>query len=301
MKSTCAHLILLICLTSNYSFAATDYNRMRKDISVMSQIIRGAFDDEADCRRCRVKVEGSYLAEQGAIFTITPSQIHFRIGAGGSDRWEGFDNWEFTSMDDLAEIPAMVTEILAEIDIDLGGGRRYGTRGGDERIIDRESRGRMRALSREKRHLEEEMRDIEIGLIHAEDEEREEQEERLAEIGRRVESLQEKRQKLDELLEQRRSDQKKRRLEEQDKVASRVLQRLLEFENLILATFCDYGTNLKSVPEDEHVTVILQNTARSQSSPRSKIYVFKKKDLVACQGDSIASNELKQRAIVYNF
>ena len=204
-------------------------------------------------------------------------------------------------MDDLAEIPAMVNDILAEIDIEIGDGRRFGTRRGDARILDRESRGRMRELSRERRHLEEEMRDIEIELIHAEEEEREEQEERLAELNEQLENLDGKSQKLDELLEQRRSAYEQRRQEERDKVNRRIQERLLEYEDLMLATFCDYGANLKSVPNDQHVTVILDNVAGIDSDLDSKIYVFKKKDLTACQDDGIDRDALKERAIVYNY
>ena len=176
MKSTCAYLIILIGLTGSLAYAAADYDRIRKDISVMSQIVRGAFDDDADCRRCKVSVDGSYLAEQGAVFTIVPSPIHLRITGSEVGEVSRFQDWDFSDLDDLAEIPAMVSEILAEVDIEIGNGRHYGTRREDGRIIDRESRGRMRAISRERRHLEEEVRDIEIDLIHSEEDERLEQE-----------------------------------------------------------------------------------------------------------------------------
>tara|TARA_B100000315_G_scaffold46752_1_gene41541 strand:+ start:663 stop:1568 length:906 start_codon:yes stop_codon:yes gene_type:complete len=301
MKSTCAYLMILIGLTGSLAYAAADYDRIRKDISVMSQIVRGAFDDDADCRRCKVSVDGSYLAEQGAVFTIVPSPIHLRITGSEVGEVSRFQDWDFSDLDDLAEIPAMVSEILAEVDIEIGNGRHYGTRREDGRIIDRESRGRMRAISRERRHLEEEVRDIEIDLIHSEEDERLEQEERLAELSKRLEGLNEKSEQLDELLAERRSAYEERRQKERDAVNVRIQERLMEYENLILATFCDYGANLKSVPNDERITVILENNVRTRSNTHSKIYVFKKKDLTACQGDDIGSDKLIERAIVYNF
>lgn len=297
-----ALLISVISLTGSYSYAAADYNKIRRDISVMSQILRGAFEDEVDCNRCRAKVEGSYLAEQGAVFRITPSKTYFRyIGRNDFDSDSRIYDWDFTSLDDLAEIPGMVHEILADIDIDLGDGRHYGTRSRDNQILDRETRGRMRELSRKRRHLEEEMRDIEIEMIHAEDDERQQQEQRLVEISKQVGSLEEKRKKLDEVIERRKSAYEQRRKEEQEKQNRRLQQRMMEFEDLILSTFCDYGANLKGVPNDQHVTIVLENVADRRSKTQSTIYVFNKKDLLSCQNSSLDSDGLKQRAIVYNF
>ena len=302
MKTKYAVLILAISFTSPSSYAATEYSKIRKDINVMSQVIKGAFEDEADCRRCGTSVEGSYLAEQGAVFLISPSRSYLRYTDPGDGNMDHrFDNWEFTSMDDLAEIPGMVSEILEDIEIDIDGARHYGTRFRDDRIIDRESRSRLRDISRERRHLEEEMRDIEIELIHAEEDERQEQEERLAEIGEQIKTLDEKRKKLDELFDQRRVAYEQRRKEEQEKVNNRQQQRLIQLEDLVLGTFCDYGANLIGVPDDQHVTVVLENVVRVRSNSESRIFVFNKKDLSACQGDDNGTDKLRERSIVYNF
>jgi len=303
MKTKYALLILFISVAS-YSYAATDYSKIHKDISVMSQILRGVFEEEGGCRGCKTTVSGRYLAEQGAVFTIAPSKTYIRyISSSDHDHdhdYEydyNFENWEFTGMEDLAEIPGMVSEILADIDIDLTGTHRIR----ENITIDRESRGRMRALSRERRHLEEEVRDIKIEMIHAEDEERDGQEQRLSEINKQIKTLEEKREKMDELLNQRRSEYEQRRKEAREKVNSRVQERLVAFDNLILDTFCDYGANLKNVPNDQRVTVILENVTRTEPKNKAKIYVFNKKDLSACQDNGIDSKELKQRTIVYNF
>ena len=69
-------VILLSAVISSSIIAATaapgpDYSKIRKDLNVMSQVIKGAFNGNNSCKGCNVKVDTNYLAKQGAVFTIS--------------------------------------------------------------------------------------------------------------------------------------------------------------------------------------------------------------------------------------
>ena len=73
MKFKLALLTAIISTASVVAASAAtspDYNKIRKDLNVMSQVIKGAFEDNEDCTGCQVKITTNYLAEQGAVFTI---------------------------------------------------------------------------------------------------------------------------------------------------------------------------------------------------------------------------------------
>ena len=53
-----------------YSFADTDYGRVKKDINVMIGIVKSSFEDDDSCRNCRVRITGHYLADQGVVFNV---------------------------------------------------------------------------------------------------------------------------------------------------------------------------------------------------------------------------------------
>ena len=58
-------------LASHAVLAEQDFGRIHKDITVMSNIIKGTFESSNACRGCRPRIESNYLADQGAVFTVS--------------------------------------------------------------------------------------------------------------------------------------------------------------------------------------------------------------------------------------
>ena len=66
-------LALLVSISLPAIAADDDYAKVRKDVSVMAKIIKGAFEESKDCKKCNPRIETTYLAKQGAVFRVKPS------------------------------------------------------------------------------------------------------------------------------------------------------------------------------------------------------------------------------------
>lgn len=60
----------ILLVSYNSANAEPDFERIHKDITVMSNIIKGAFESDDECRGCKPRIEANYLAEQGAVFSV---------------------------------------------------------------------------------------------------------------------------------------------------------------------------------------------------------------------------------------
>lgn len=290
-------LATLLFVTAMSSVAETDFTKIRKDINVMSKIFQGAFE-EGDCN-CSASVRGSYLAKQGAVFLITPSHT-FVYRTGRTTGWEGkwFDGYEFESLSDLAALPDFIGDVLADVHIlDLSDFPSGSTR----IIIDRESRKIRREVGRERRKIENQIRELEIQSIHADEDEQADIDDEMADLNSELAEIAEQQDELDQKYEEIRQKRAEKRDQARDQVRVAQEKRIKAYESVILESLCDYGGTLKSVPRDEHVTVVIEHTSRSWTSRESKIYVFSKNDLQACQTDEFDSDDLISKAIVYNF
>ncbi len=293
MKALLLATLSFVIATS--SVAETDFTKIRKDINVMSRIFEGAFE-ESDCN-CAASVRGSYLAQQGAVFLVTPSNTFvYRTGrtTGWVGKWK--DNYEY-GLSDLADLPDFIGDVLADVHIDLSDLPSGGTR----IIIDRESRKVRREVGRERRKIENQIRELEIQSIHADEDKQADIDEEMADLNSELAEIAEREDELDQKYEEVRQKRDEKRDQELDRVRVAKERRIKAYESVVLESLCDYGGTLKSVPRDEHVTVIIENTNRNWSTRESKIYVFSKNDLHACQLDDLDSDELISKAIVYSF
>ena len=74
------------------------------------------------------------------------------------------------------------------------------------------------------------------------------------------------------------------------------------FEAELLKAICEYGGSLRTLPDNEYLTVILNNAERNERNKTlDRIYVFKKNDLMACRNGEINVEELKTRGQGYSF
>jgi hypothetical protein len=264
-----------------YSFAAPDYDRIKKDINVMTGIVKSSFENSDNCRRhCNIFVKGHYLANQGVVFTVDTSGGHpFGVSSGVFDAHEIM---RFT--EGVIGIPGMVEDILEDVEVDFSGGNRTIKIISDDEDwtdVDRETRVKLRGIRRDIRELAQELREIEIEAIHADDEERDDVAARRTELEDDIQAL-ENREK--EIRTDIASVMEKRSNERAIKSAERQETRELKFkemESVVLNTFCDYSSTMRNIPKDENISVIIE-----KEDGQSSINVFKQSDLNDCDSQN---------------
>jgi len=69
-------------------------------------------------------------------------------------------------------------------------------------------------------------------------------------------------------------------------------------KNSIARSLCDYGAGLRTLPEDERISVILSGAAEKR---QSVIMVFDKKRVMQCVSGKLKSENLLEKAESYTF
>lgn len=301
-RNLAINIVTLITASSiaAYSFAAPDYDRIRRDINVMIGIVKSTFDNNEDCPHCNVRVTGHYLAEQGIVFNVNPT--------GGHNRAFGWDSSGphhievFT--EGMAAIPGMVSEILAEVQFDLDyedfRALKIITDGSDWSSINREVEQGLREVRQELRQAHSELRgrqralrEIEIEAIHAEENEMEDLASRETEIATEIEKLTQAEEKIRGSMNKRIEE---RTLALETRNAKREEQKRQHFEKietLVLNTFCDYGNTMRSIPDNERVSIVVK-----KDDGHSNIYVFKRSELESCDS---TRTDVRKHALSYAF
>ncbi len=274
------------------SFAAPDYERMRKDINIMIGIVKSAFENDEDCRSCQVKITGHYLADQGVVFNVTPAARGYAYAFKTDDFEENIE--EFA--EGMAAIPLVVEDILAGVEISLADEDFSGftiSGEGDWSENSRIARQALREARAELREANRELREIEIEAIHAEQEELTELEQREAEVMKELERLSSEEEKIQERFSSQAEAKRKKIEMQRAKRSEAKRQQFEEMETLVLNTFCDYSSTMRSLPRNERVSVIV-----SKGEDESNIYIFEQSELADC--DSSESN-VRDHALSYAF
>lgn len=324
-------LLLSAAISSSIIAAAAapgpDYSKIRKDLNVMSQVVKSAFNNNDSCKGCSVKVDTNYLAKQGAVFTINTylsqrshsySSAHsdggentFVIGDSTFDRLAPLTELEvleelgdlenIMAIPEIQEIQDMVGNILVGVGESL---EEAGTRielfdrEWDQHTphirIDRSSRLASRELSREVRDIAYEIRDLEIELLHANDSDEQKNiekrmntlEDKLAKVEAKRDKFEDKQRAKKSEFDKRKELQRLKRKQENNKI-------LVDVQDIVLQSFCDYGSTLKHIPLDEKISVVFHYVRKHKDT----IFVLDKDDVSNC-GDT---KKLKATALTYLF
>jgi hypothetical protein len=281
------------------SVAEADFDRIHKDVTVMTNIIKGAFEADENCRGCKPRIEATYLANQGAVFAI-------RVNA-----WRSFSFIEDSDSEFSFVIPAPeevreieITEVVGDVLDSLGtvvedvGSRiefRMQDLEHDESFmrIDSEARRALRELQRERRDLEYERREYEIELIHADESSRKNIEKQIAKLEKQVSAVEQKRAELNEVYEAERKEREAERQAKREKARQAAEQQLAAIENVVIRSLCDYGGTLKNIPEDEFVSLQFERGGEQ----KTKIFVMEMGDVQGCRQADV----LRSDALIYKF
>jgi hypothetical protein len=67
-------------------------------------------------------------------------------------------------------------------------------------------------------------------------------------------------------------------------------------------TLCRFGSGLRGLPENEHISMVLKDFEMDESRERKdRIYVFTRADIVRCVQEKIDANKLLTNANIYQF
>ncbi len=279
-----------------YALAADNYDRLKKDVGVMSQIIDSVFKADKECKQCKVKIVGKYLADQGIVFLVN-NRSHGFSWSNSGDFSTGY-SFSFDDFEGMEHIPEMVEGILADVlpsipDVHGASAEDWAT---IIKITGDSSRQALRVIRRERRGLQQEIRENEIEIIHMDEDEAKALETSIKELEKAVVELEKQQNQIEEKVQSHREEYRKTREESRQKKAQRRQEQQVLIQDKVLQAFCDYGATLRSLPSKEKITIIFENT---HTEPRQDtVLVFDQGKITDCNRDK---GSLRGQALSYVF
>jgi len=299
---------VLMALSGNA--LSDEFDSMHKQLNIMTNIIKSSVSIDNEGKRSKINnIESTYLKGQGAVFTIS--------SGSNSSRWGNF-NFNFT-MPELPVIPAVPRAPAAphastftsngfDIDIDsrvseeiehaMESYERAMDGLSNDRDSYRELRDEQRDLSHQVRDLERQKRDLEYQMRRADKVAKKE-------LSEEMKALEKTRIEINKMRQKLSAKSTELRKEQQIQKSKQTKERQQYYQQLtatLAESFCLYGNGLKSIPKNEHVSLIIKaagkKTGRSYSD---KIYVFSKKDILSCAAENIDAKQLLAKGKGYQF
>ena len=255
---------------------------IQREVRIVADVITSALREELRSKQneqARITtVEAEYLAQQGAVISLTISTPWLTVNKDGetSIRINGALN--------VPEIPAFVENILQDLEIDIAPYE-------PEALEDlRELRTDQRKLRLEQRKVRSMLRTQRRALVRTKDsdarddieQEIKQLEEELGEVDAEYENLAAA---IDAQYEKLRDYRGTTPPQTPPKVA--------DIDKIVTATACDYGATLKSLPNNEYLTIILRRKESSQ------YFSFKMDDINDCSQRKIGLDTILERAYRY--
>ncbi|MFZ8142207.1 hypothetical protein [Alteromonas macleodii] len=306
---------LLLCSASGglaNAQSAQKYDTLSNELEIMSGVLKTSLRQNAATDSWRVsQIETSYLAGQGAVFTFSVR--------GQSGNWvreietlvEGLvatvppappappvpSANSFSDVDDIVFEAAREWEAYAEET-----SHRFSQAFADNNSRLRDLRNMQRELAWEAREVERELRDITFELRHADEARKKELLVQKEQSGEQLKQLEAKEKSMkDELkaIEKEQTKQMEARKAQQQQAYKTFLA---GFESGMSETLCRFGSGLRGLPENEHISMVLKDFEMDESRERKdRIYVFTRADIVRCVQEKIDANKLLTNANIYQF
>ena len=279
--------------------APEQLSAIAREVSIMENILSTALKQDTD-KKVRA-INANYFAKQGIVF---------ELDIRGANRWHaifsGAPDAPLPPMPDIdfsdvnIEFISDHVEIISEQAVESSREAYQHAmevmRDGAEKV--RDIAEKERDVSRELRDLEREKRDLEFATRHDNSAEEKELAARKKSVEKEIKALEKQQTKLTK-------EQKKARQEISAKQAQREKQKAAEQKQLlekinqsISLTLCDYGSGLRSLPNNEHVSFVLGGLGQNS---KSLIKVFNKSDIKKCVIGETKASELALKAVSYQF
>tara|TARA_B100000929_G_scaffold138468_1_gene109731 strand:+ start:309 stop:1250 length:942 start_codon:yes stop_codon:yes gene_type:complete len=306
---------LLLCTTAGglaNAQSAQKYDTLSNELEIMSGVLKTSLRQNAATDSWRVsQIETSYLAGQGAVFTLSVR--------GQSGNWvreietlvEGLVGAvppappappvpsanSFSDVDDIVFEATREWEAYAEET-----SHRFSQAFAENSNRLRDLRNMQHELAWEAREAERELRDIAFELRHADEARKKELLAQKAESTELLKQLEAKEKSMKDELKAIEKEQTKQMEERKAKQQQAYKTFLAGFESGMSETLCRFGSGLRGLPENEHISMVLKDFETDESRERKdRIYVFTRADIVRCVQEKIDANKLLSNANIYQF
>jgi len=308
MNKTAMAVILSALLSGPVAANTQNMQELHQELEIMQNIMQTALEQSYSKEPLGVsELDATYLAGQGVVF---------ELNADRGSRIFRFNFGEF--FDGLAPRPPMPPSPDGEhgsfeVDFDF-----------DEQAIEenielameqasevwqqvaeqtQRLKSEVRELAWEMRESERRLTDLKFEKRHADGERLKEIEQQSEKLRKELRELEQKKQELTasaKKMEQEKREQLARKREAKEQQYKRFLAR---FEDTLADTLCKYGSGLKSLPEDEQISVVLKDFVQQQERGKrqDKIYIFSQKDVSACVTGKLDKESLLGKVNTYEF
>jgi hypothetical protein len=301
--------IAVVATTAQADELKQPYNKLKKQIDIMSNIISSSLSED-DSRRNRgnnLQVEGVYLKSQGIVFEVSSgrgfSRLFRQFGADAD-----FD-YTFHSTGVGEPTPPAPPVVISNGDIgavveiaqsmeqyeDVMEALR------DRADYARDLREEQRELAYEMRSYARRQRDLEFEARHADKDEQKDLKEQMAELKKAMAKLEKKESELSLKAEKEEKSIKAKKMKRAQKVKQAKTQYFARLDTAIAETLCDYGAGLRQLQKSEHVTFVIDMGQTEKSGQTKKIHSFSKKDIVDCVMENKTPSQLLDAAQSYYF
>ena len=274
---------ILTLTSANVIAKDVELERAQKELRIMSKIFETSISEQSSKTNPiygSKKAQATYLAKQGMVFTFNFGRNSFT----SSEDWEQFGEGigQFVGV-----IASEVSNALADIPSppDAPEAPSFDNyedqlEAYQERLQALESmREQQREQREEVRELQREIRSLERQSTRERDDKKE-----LEEVKEKLET------KL-KVLDKKMGDYKESMRIYREKRDQKYTQSTKLKSDTIISTLCDYGSTLRSLSSNEHVTLIFTNYANS----KDQIHVFNSTDIKRCD----SREKLLRKAISY--
>lgn len=297
-------LTALAFIISGYAVGAENINyaKLDKQLRIMKQIFTTSLRDASGKQKGSIgKLEATYLANQGVVFTL--------------DKWRS-DNWVFRmgEFDEVMVMPdppeAPDVDIVREYEFIQEG--EHFTKIISESIREshevlresreewREAREQEREVRHAEKELEREQRDLAYERQNASGEKVKELEKALAKVEKRLKDVKAKAANVEE----RSAKLKKKYVEVKKRRNHKKLESQKNYIKLVEATMsevlCGYGNAFRTLPKKQNISFVVKDVTLDNDE-KDLIYVFKNSDVKSCIAESISEKELLGTATRYHF
>ncbi|MDJ0839034.1 MAG: hypothetical protein QNK37_21125 [Acidobacteriota bacterium] len=300
-------LTVLIMLFGSLAMAEepkVDIDNLKREIRILKRVLDVIIEEEGGGNYLPLRskdtvifnlndIQATYLADQGIVIEVQMDRGYFGNAVFGlTGRIATTDESFFPENDAFmfneSELAGRIREYLSQVS--ESSEDFYSELSGQ--LNDKEALKKYSSLVNEYRKQQREIRG-DIKKLLSEARKKNVDESRSDEIEKEAEVLA---QKAEEAAENYRNGLAEIRRMSQE----RYEQKIKPIQTRLIEALCSYGV-LKSLPDDERVTLILAGAGRSGSEPGDKILVFKKQDLEACRNGKMSVAQLEAAAVSYGF
>lgn len=309
----------LIAGLLSYGLMAADYDKIGRELDVLSDFMKRTVKENDDCEKCSVKIRTHYLANQGAVFQVRRAGSYGFVSVNSDGNHQEFvlpslplapEAPLVHGVHDMDEVilsvdEAMISvdEALKDINMDISVDIDSSEDSENDNSFwswnwtdDNHDQNReYRDIARERRAAKRELHQIERQIARASEDD--------------LKSLEEEREKAQKAYEEARERYEEVAKDRKEKIRKRIVirneklkERKAEFQKknnktmeLVLATLCDYQATLKSLPDDEHVSIIFEGM---EDRVKSNFMIFKKSKLESCEPEASEMEEISLKYVM---